>query len=293
MKVLIITGGHDSERTISLISANSVKEALESKNYTVKLFDFNQGLKELEKVLPKFDVVFPVMHGEEGEGGKLQKLLKNKKIKYVGGDPTGFKMGWYKIPFKKFCDKERIITAEWKIIKDKEDILEFGFPSVVKSSSGGSSKEVVILRSKLDLYKVNKLLKNSSGVYIEKFIDGIEVTVGILNNTALPVLEIIPPKESWFDYRNKYSGETKEIPFAPSISKSIQKKTQQIALTIHRQLNLGSYSRIDFILSNDIPICLEVNTIPGLTPQSLFPKAALAAGISFPDLVEKLIISAL
>lgn len=288
MKIIIITGGTTSERKISLISAKYVKKALESIDHKVKLYDLNKG-KITKNLVKNFDIVFPVLHGEEGEGGDLQRRLSILKVPFVGGDWKGFKIGWHKIPFKKFCKQEKIITAQWTEVKNKDNLIKFGFPSVLKSSNGGSSKEVVILKSKKDLKKSKKLFNSSLPLLVEKYLPGIEVTVGILNDKALPVLEIIPPNGGWFDYKNKYSGQTQEIPNAPSLSSKLQLQVQRIALQIHQKLDLGPYSRIDFIVSDNIPYVLEINTIPGLTAQSLFPKAGQAAGISFPELLDQMI----
>lgn len=294
MKVLVITGGTSSERRISFMSAKQVKKALEEVKYKVKLFDFKKGKKELKKIIKDFDVIFPVIHGEEGEGGKLQQFLVSQGITFVGGDPEGFKKGWYKIPFKTWCNQNNIPTSPWKKVNTKQHIVSFGFPSVLKSSSGGSSLEVVILKSEADLKNrlLYKLLKSNQPLFVEKYLPGTEVTVAILQNKALPVVEIIP-STGWFDYHSKYSPETKEIPYAPSVSTNIQRLTQKIALKIHQTLKLGPYSRIDFIVSDDKPYVLEVNTIPGLTASSLFPKAAAAIGISFPKLIDKIVRLAL
>ncbi len=291
MKVFIITGGTSSERRISFMSAKQVKKGLEEAGHKVKLFDFKKGYPQLKKLANSFDVIFPVIHGEEGEGGSLQKLLEKLGKPFVGGDWRGYKKGWYKIPFKTWCNQNNIPTPSWRKIKSKKDILNFGFPSVLKSSSGGSSREVVILKSKEDVkgYLVNKLFRLNFPLFVEKYLPGVEITVGILNNKTLPVIEIVPPEGEWFDYQNKYWGKTKEIPFAPSVPKNIQKKVQKMAERIHKTLNLGHYCRIDFIIANGKSYVLEVNTIPGLTASSLFPKAAQAIGISFPKLLDKMI----
>lgn len=291
MKILIVTGGTTSERRISLMSAKFVKKGLEQVGHKVELFDLKKGYPELKKILSKYDVIFPVLHGEEGEGGNLQKFLAESKIPYVGGDWKGFKKGWHKIPFKKFCQENNIVTASWKEVNKKNDLIKCDFPSVLKSSNGGSSREVIILKSAKDTKSKScqNLLKSGLPLFVEKFIPGIEVTVGILGNQSLPVLEIVPPEGGWFDYKNKYNGQTQEIPNAPSISNSMKNLVQQIALKIHQDLNLGQYSRIDFIVANNTPYVLEINTIPGLTSQSLLPKAAQAAGISFPQLLDKII----
>src|SRR5207249_4264981 len=147
-------------------------EALENFGHKVKLFDLKKGFGELKKIVKKFDVVFPVLHGEEGEGGNLQKFLSELKIHFVGGDYKGFKQGWFKIPFKRWARQNNILSAEWRKVKTKKDILDFGFPAVLKSSSGGSSKEVVILKSDKDLKSSNtlELLKSGLELFVERFL---------------------------------------------------------------------------------------------------------------------------
>ena len=205
MKILIISGGNTSEREISLISGGAVEKALKESGHHVEFFDLQKGLKKLQQKINSFDIIFPVIHGEEGEGGQLQKFLSRHRKPFVGGDWKGFKKGWYKIPFKNFCNRMNIKTARWKEVKNEQDVLEFGFPSVLKSSSGGSSIEVAILRNKTDvkIKKTQELIKSTKNLFIEEFVNGIEITVGILGDKALPVIEIIPPKGGWFDYKNK------------------------------------------------------------------------------------------
>ncbi|MDD2823325.1 MAG: ATP-grasp domain-containing protein [Candidatus Daviesbacteria bacterium] len=300
MNILLITGGISSERSVSLISAKEVKKALEENKHKVKMFDIKHGTDEMVKLIKNCDLVFPVLHGEEGEGGDLQKLLQKSGKLYIGGDPEGLKVGWYKIPFKQFCDKNNVPSAPWKEVNTIDEVIKFGLPCVVKSTNGGSSKEVAILKTNADLKQKMflDLFKLNQPLYAEKFLPGIEITVGILGNKALPVVEIVPPEGSWFDFKNKYSGETKEIVNTPNLTPKIKKQVQEIALKIHKDLNLGPYSRIDFIVSDlpshisggeAKPYVLEVNIIPGMTPNSLFPKAALGAGYTFPQLIQKLI----
>lgn len=295
MKILVITGGNSSERKISLISAREVKKALIKNGHKVIIFDLKKGYISLKNLSRNFDVLFPVLHGEEGEGGILQQALSKLNKPVVGTkNYKGMKKAWYKIPFKKFCDKNKIKTAKWKIVSNEKDVLKFGLPSVLKTSSGGSSREVVILKSAADLKKNNfkKIMKLNLPTFVEEYKKGIEVTCGILNGGALPLLEIVPPKGSWFNYKNKYDNSTKEIPFAPSLSKDMQKNVQNLALKIFKSFDLGSYCRIDFIVADNIPYVLELNTIPGMTPGSLLPKQAKAAGISFGQMLEILMKSA-
>ena len=285
MKILIITGGDSSERKISLISAHAVKEALRTNGHDVVKFDFRRGYGELRKIIAGFDIIFPVMHGKEGEDGTLYRFLRSTK--------NGAKMAFDKILFKKYCDKHHIHTADWRIIKTKNDILQFGFPCVLKATFGGSSHEVALLYSSKDLSvsRVKNILKSPDSCFVERFIEGPEITIGVVLGKVLPVVEIIPPKGAWFDYRNKYSGASREVPFAPSVNRNIQRQAQKIALDMHRAFKLGSYSRTDIIVKDGIPYILEINTPGGvgLTPESLLPKAAKALGISFEQLVEKML----
>jgi D-alanine-D-alanine ligase len=295
MNILIITGGNSSERKISLTSARMVTKALRENGHTVAMFDFKKGYPGLQTLLTKFDfdIAFPVMHGKEGEDGDLYHFLRSAKVPFVGSDPKGAKIAFDKILFKRYCDKNRIPTADWWVVKNTNDIVRFGFPCVLKAANGGSSHEVALLHSNKDVTSpmVKKILKLPDSFFVEKLVNGVEITIGVLLGKALPVVEIIPPKDAWFDYKNKYSGKSKEIPFAPSVSRDMQRKVQKIALRIHRDLKLGSYSRTDVIVKDGIPYILEINTPGGvgLTPESLLPKAAKAAGISFEQLVEKML----
>lgn len=292
MKILIITGGSSSERKISLLSAKGVKDALLANGHEVIVFDFKRGYSQLRTTLTKCDLVFPVMHGREGEDGTLYQFLKTHKKPYVGSEPKGAKIAFDKILFKKYCDKKGIVTAPWKVVKTKQDIIKFGLPCVLKATYGGSSHEVVLLHTEKDVLstRVSKILALPYPCYVEALLEGTEITVGVLNNKALPVVEIIPPDAGWFDYSSKYSGKSREIPFAPSVDARLQKKAQAISLAIHKDLNLGSYSRSDFIVQNNKLYILETNTPGGvgLTPQSLLPKAAKAVGIRFEALIQKM-----
>jgi len=147
------------------------------------------------------------------------------------------------------------------------------------------------LRSAKDLLSTayQRLLESGLKLFIEDYINGTEITVGIFKNKALPVLEIIPPRGGWFDYKNKYSGETQEIPNSVDIDKKLAKKAQDVALKIHRAFDLGAYSRIDFIVSKGKVYVLELNTIPGLTKNSLFPKMIRATGSTFEEFIKEMI----
>lgn len=295
MKVLLITGGDSSEREVSLNSAKNVEKALLENDHNVKLYDLKNGYEPIKQLSKEFDVLFPVLHGEEGEGGKLHEFLLELNKPIVGTrNYKGLKEAWHKIPFKQYCDENGIQTAPWKEVKNEADVLDFGFPSVLKASNGGSSREVVILKSQEDTKNEDfkKLIISNSLLFVEKYFEGTEVTVGILNNKILPFIEIVPPPGEFFSYENKYTPRTKEIPFAPSVDKKIQDRISAITLKIHNDFNLGSYSRTDFIVVENNFYALEVNTIPGLTEGSLMPKQAKTSGMSFNEFIEALVKSA-
>lgn len=295
MRILVVTGGKGSERDISLLSAGELQKALKELKHFVEVFDHQEGYINLGAKVKDFDLVFPMLHGGEGEDGKLYEFLHYKNVPFIGSNFKGAKIAFDKILFKKYCVKNNLPTLKWREVKTSKDILMFGTPCVLKAARGGSSIEVEIIRSGKDLKKssVGKLLKIKDRLFVEKYMVGVEITVGILGDKPLPPVEIIPPNGEWFDYENKYSGETKEIVGAPSVGKSVVKKAQKYALKIHKDLNLGPYSRTDFIVVNDIPWILEVNTPGGVgfTSESLFPKAAKAIGFEFKDLVNHLIVN--
>lgn len=292
MKVLVISGGNSDERKISLLSAQNVLEALFKNHHQVELFDFKDGFEKLKRKVSHFDVIFPVLHGLEGESGTLQEFLEKLNVRFVGSDSKACKASWDKIKFKKFCEKFDIKTPEWFVLKPQNrNNLAAKTPFVVKPPNNGSSVDVYIVKSKRDLNMID--LKRLFGKYkrllVEDYIEGIEVTVGILGDEALPVIEIQPPEGEWFSYQNKYSGKTKEIPNAPSLTPEKKKELQKIASRIHNQLGCRHFSRSDFIVGKDEIYALEINTIPGLTPQSLLPKAAEAAGITFDEMIKRLL----
>ncbi len=293
MKILLVTGGTTSERRISLMSAKQVKKGLEESGHQVRLFDFKKGSAQLKNLVKDFDVVFPLIHGKQGEDGSLYKTLQKLGTPFVGCKPEATKKAFDKILSNNMFDQEKLPRPKWKIVKNIDDIKKFGFPCVLKAASGGSSREVAILHSEKNTKKklVRKILSLKDRFFVEQLINGTEITIGVFSNHALPVIEIIPPVGGWFDYQNKYSGQSREIVGAPSVDEKTKKLAQQIALKIHKKFNLSPYSRTDFIVLDNTPYVLEVNPPcgVGLTSQSLFPKAAAAIGLTFPKLLDKIV----
>ncbi len=251
------------------------------------------------KLCQAAQVVFIALHGAMGENGQLQATFDAIGIKYTGTGYIGSLLAMDKDISKKLMRQCGIPTAEWIILQQEGDscttamehiLQSIGLPCVVKPCSAGSSIGVSIAHNTQELQNALEVAcKVEKNILVEKMIPGREFSVGILDGNILPVIEIIP-KQGFYDYKNKYqSGAAREVCPA-ELTAAETKKVQELALRVHRELRLGAYSRIDFILNAEGEfICLEANTLPGMTPTSLLPQEALAAGISYVELCNRII----
>ena len=253
--------------------------------------------KNVIKICSLADLVFLALHGDIGENGKLQAIFDTYDIRYTGTDYIGSLLAMDKDLSKQLMKYHNILTPDWLLFDCANCVNDLyskvrdniGFPCFIKPCSCGSSVGMSIADNFEQFENAVKSAKKyENSLIIEKMIAGREFSVGILDNTALPIIEIIP-SEGFFDYANKYQeGLTQEICPA-NVSDCIRDKMQSIALQVHTLLRLGSYSRIDFMLDEDNNIyCLEANTLPGMTPASLLPKEAAACGISYNELCDKI-----
>lgn len=243
------------------------------------------------KLCKEADVTFLALHGSIGENGKLQAVLDVNGIKYTGTDFIGSLLAMDKDISKKLMVDCNVLTPKWKLMDLHtngrwDDIC---YPCVVKPCSCGSSIGITMVEnpSELDL-AIQSAKRYENRVIVEEKIVGREFSVGILNGNSLPVIEIIPIS-GFYDYKNKYQkGHANEICPA-NITDGTRELLQNSALVVHKALRLGFYSRIDFILDKfGSAYCLEANTLPGMTPTSLLPQEALASGISYEELCEKI-----
>ncbi len=240
------------------------------------------------------DVVFMALHGSIGENGKLQALFDIYGVNYTGTGYDGSLLAMDKDLSKKMMKENNILTADWKTISLKDDysLEDFKLPCVIKPCSCGSSVGISIVNTKEELEKALEYAKvYEDNIIVEEKIEGREFSIGVFEGEALPIIEIIP-KAGFYDYKNKYqAGCTEEICPA-NVSSDVRDYLSKCALDVHKALRLGTYSRIDFILDKDNKAyCLEANTLPGMTPTSLMPQEANAAGISYDDLCEKIVKS--
>ncbi len=329
MKIIVLAGGVSPERDVSLVSGSRIAKALIQKGHQVFLLDLYYGLDSIERDLiftsspedikeyavtenipdvsdrklthssigknvieccKRCDVVFLALHGDIGENGKMQAVLDINAIKYTGSKYDGCMLSMDKNISKILVSANHILTARW-CINAMDSSLEF--PCVIKPLNSGSSIGVSIVSNE-DEYKcaVRLARKYDATVLIEEKIEGREFSVGILNNTPLPVIEIAPVN-GFYDYKNKYQPHQTRETCPAQIPYDLYSCLQKTALTIHRLLHLGFYSRIDFIADdkNDIYF-LEANSLPGMTPVSLLPQEALAAGISYEELCNQIALNA-
>lgn len=273
--------------------APSIQELKDLKQNTV------DGIfgKNVLDICKKADIVVLALHGEDGENGTVQARLKKENIKYTGSDELGSKNAMDKAITKRMLKEDGRIKVPFGITVSKDNveyvknfIEDAKFPMVFKPSSGGSSIGVNILQSKEELDTLlNKGFEYGEEYILEQYINGREFSVGVLGDKALPAVEIIP-KQGFYDYKNKYMlGATKEVCPA-NIEDNISKEMLNQAKLVHDIMGLKVYSRSDFILSEDGEIyCLEVNTLPGMTPTSLLPQEAKVLGYSHADLCEEIV----
>jgi D-alanine-D-alanine ligase len=299
-RIGVLMGGSSSEREISLKSGKAVYESLNQLGLKPVAIDIKtDNIEENMRLIKsqKIDVAFIALHGRFGEDGQIQELLDNLKVPYTGSGVMASELAMDKIASRKIFQAYGLSVPKYKV----EDKFTYNtnwkihnnnlsFPLVVKPAAHGSSIGLSIVDKKEDLAKaVDSAFSFDAKIIIEEYIKGREVTVGILDEKALPVIEIIP-KKRFFDYEAKYQVGMTDYVVPAKLEDEISKKIQDTGLSAHKLLGCFGCSRVDMILSQDnIPFVLEVNTIPGFTQTSLLPKAAKIVGIEFAQLCIKLI----
>ncbi len=299
-KIAVLMGGVSAERDVSLKSGRGIAEALRRKGHDVREVD----LKE-ESIAPVLadrpEVAFIALHGRFGEDGGVQALLEEAGVPYVGSDPQASRAGMDKMASKCFFITHDVPTPPFRLVTttqrwDQIDtaIRETGLPLVVKPLRQGSSLGVSLARTAEEVaIGLAKAFKYGHQAILERHIRGREFTVGVLDEMALPVLELRTTHEL-MDFDAKYADARTERIVNPGLPRELYEKLQETGLAAHRALGCRHLSRVDMMLENDGCVyALEVNTIPGFTERSWYPLAAAEAGISFPDLCERLVEMAL
>lgn len=302
VRVGLLRGGRSAEREISLITGRQVAEALRRRGYHVEEYDTDR--ESLAKLLADPPAcVFIALHGRWGEDGTVQGLLDVAGVSYTGSGVLASAIAMSKPHTKRLFDSEAIPTPLW-MLADRStsagDVLaDFPVPLVVKPAEEGSAIGVSIVREPAELPSALELAgRSGDGIVIEEYVTGVELTVAVLGDAApeaLPVIEIVPKSASrWYDFEAKYAPGMSEHVIPARIPEESLVRAAELGVSAHQALGCRDLSRVDMILGQDEALyVLEVNTIPGFTPTSLFPDAAAAAGIPFDELCERLVRMAL
>ncbi len=296
MKILVLMGGTSPEREVSLSSGEAIYQScLNSGFETDKLILDNDILKHVSQ-LKKCDIVFNALHGGQGENGIIQGFLDSISVRYTGSGTLASAICMDKNLSKKLVRLADHNTAEWKCINPiaNRDVLDWDiYPAVVKPNNLGSTIGLSIVNSANDLpTAIREAGKYSKEVIIEEFVGSRELTIAILGDSVLPILEIIPSHE-FYDYECKYTYGKSVYNCPARISKKLSTALQSTAGHIFKILKCTHYARMDFRLDIDNQFWfLEANTLPGMTATSLVPKAALAANITFDELIKQIILLA-
>lgn len=303
-KVAVLLGGRSSEREISISSGKQISKALSESGYLVREIDPAENLvQSLEDFSP--DVVFVALHGKHGEDGTIQGLLEMLGFVYTGSGVLASALAMDKVMTKKILIYEGIVTPPFYIFNGEElkkgnlereianAVAQIGLPMVIKPARQGSTIGISVARSEAELeMSINEALQYDTKIFGEKFIEGVEVTASVLGSTkpqVLPLIEIVS-ETGFYDYTAKYSKGLSHHIIPARISPQAAGKVEEMALKTFKALDCRQFARVDFIVGkDDTAYVLEVNTIPGMTELSLFPDAAKAAGISFSQLVSKLV----
>lgn len=330
MRVAVLMGGRSAEREVSLDSGVQVSRGLRGAGHEVTAIDSARGPLDAEaerrlleqgvgleppaasaagtgsgerellealtlREVREADVVFPILHGGAGEDGRLQAALDLAGLRYAGSGPLGCGLAMDKEVSKRLFRHDSVPTADWRMAPaSPAQAAELGYPLIVKPNSGGSTVGLSLVEGEDDLLGAVELARGfDDEVMLEAFVAGREVTVGILDGEALPVGEIVPEHEL-FDYECKYQPGLAEEIFPADLPPEASRRARETALRAHELLKLRGFSRIDFILDErGEPVCLEANALPGMTSNSLLPKAAAAAEIDFASLCDRIVRAAL
>ena len=297
-KIGVLMGGPSEEREISLKSGKAVYQTLKEAGLDVLPIIIENGNIEenIQKIKDaKIDVAFIALHGRFGEDGTIQSILDSLNIPYTGSGVLASKLALDKVSSHGRFLKAGLNVPSYTVVDkeqfDKDSFFkkELNFPLVIKPASQGSSIGLSIVEERQDLSKaIESAFGFDEKIIIEEYIKGRELTVGILDDKALPVIEIIPHRK-FFDYTAKYTAGLTEYIVPASIDEILTEKVKNAGVAAHNTLGCFGFSRVDMILKDDLVYVLEVNTIPGLTETSLLPKAAKAAGIDFLQLCLKII----
>lgn len=292
MKIGVLMGGFSSEREVSLLTGKEILINLDKTKYEVEPIIINKKEEIFDKI-KNVDFIFIALHGEFGEDGCIQAILETMNIPYSGSNPLTSALCMNKRQSKRILKAEGIMVAEGMCLRKNEALVQdtvsrLNYPLIVKPNNGGSSIGISLVN---DLDQLNTALNSAfyycDEVLVEEYLKGDEYTVPILNGKALPILSI-KFNSSFFNYEAKYTSKD-TLEEVAVLSDELNKEMKEIAEKAFEILDCKTYGRVDIIVCNGKPYVLELNTLPGMTSASLFPKSASAVGINFSQLLDKII----
>jgi len=306
-KIGVLMGGQSAEREVSLRSGNAIYNALNGLGYHTVAIDAGSDLCSV-LISNKIEIAFLALHGGYGENGSVQGMLEVLRIPYTGSKVLASALAmdkdaskkifiYHDIPVPPFIvisPKSSVISQKLETIDYQLSTIDFDFPWVVKPSTEGSSVGVSIVRDKVNLREaIEKATSLSEKVIIEKYIDGKEIHIGILDERVLGGVEVRPSLE-FYSYEAKYTAGLTEYILPPEIDSKAYEKAKDAAFSAHSALGCKGATRVDLRVDGEgNPYVLEVNTIPGMTETSLLPKIARHAGHDFPALIEEILRGAI
>ncbi len=297
-RVGVLCGGPSQEREISLRSGRAIHEALLQKGYPAVLLELSRDPRKIPATLARSNIsyAFIALHGPFGEDGKVQSLLRRLKIPYTGSAPAACRLGMDKWLSRRRWAQAGLPVPKTALAGSHEALLKgngLSFPMVVKPAGQGSSFGISMVDSRKELARaIQQAAPYGQKILLEEYLSGPELTVGILEDRPLPVIQIVP-KRRFYDFVAKYTPGQTEYRVPAPLPQEVARLAQRIALRAHRALGCRSFSRVDMIwVKARGPVLLELNTIPGMTATSLLPKAAQAVGIDFAELCSRMLASA-
>ena len=292
-KIAVLMGGPGEEREVSLKSGKAIKEALQANCYDVSSIIIDTDLVNLVEKLSSVDLVFLGLHGDIGENGTIQGFLEALGIIYTGSGPLSSAICMDKNISKIVAANNNILTPKWKLYNNINDNDEFKYPLVVKPNGQGSTVGLRIVHNEEELKPALEHAFNyDTSVLVEEYIEGRELTVMVLDGKAYPVCEIIPSHEL-YDFDCKYTAGMSKYICPAKIGIELTDNIRQVSENLFDLFKCENYSRADFRMDSQNKFWfLEMNTLPGMTDTSLVPMSALAAGLSFNDLIDNIVMQA-
>ncbi|MFO7676724.1 MAG: D-alanine--D-alanine ligase [bacterium] len=301
-RIGVLMGGWSSEREVSLLSGQRVLDSLRGQGYDAVGIDITRDFAA-DIARAKIDIAFIILHGRPGEDGTIQGYLELVGIPYTGSGVAASAVGMDKLLCKLLFRQAGIPTPDFVAV-DEDDDLEaalgaaeraFGYPMMLKPRAEGSSVGIELIETRRGAAdRSDRVRRGFGGILLEQFVPGMIATVGIVGTEVMPILELVPKRRRFYDYEAKYTRGETEFVIPARLGRRAAERTGELALRVHKLLGCRGFSRVDFVIRDGRrPFVLEINTLPGMTDISDLPAEAAAAGISYDELVFRILADAL